>query len=86
LLLETEAISCLQIIPGTGLSLDMASGDRYQRIVFDVAFRIVRDPGEAEEVAQAGGTGSIPVTSTNFSITCGWGFSSTRSFVTWFVT
>lgn len=26
--------------------------DRYQRLVFDVAFRIVRDPGEAEEVVQ----------------------------------
>jgi hypothetical protein len=26
--------------------------DRYHRLVFDVAFRIVRDPGEAEEVVQ----------------------------------
>jgi RNA polymerase sigma-70 factor (ECF subfamily) len=26
--------------------------DRYQRLVFDVALRIVRDPGEAEEVVQ----------------------------------
>src|SRR5216684_4178581 len=26
--------------------------DRYQRLVFDMAFRIVRDPGEAEEVVQ----------------------------------
>jgi RNA polymerase sigma-70 factor (ECF subfamily) len=26
--------------------------DRYCRLVFDVAFRIVRDPGEAEEVVQ----------------------------------
>lgn len=26
--------------------------DRYQRLVYDVAFRIVRDPGEAEEVVQ----------------------------------
>ena len=26
--------------------------DRYHRLVFDVALRIVRDPGEAEEVVQ----------------------------------
>ena len=26
--------------------------DRYQHLVFDVALRIVRDPGEAEEVVQ----------------------------------
>jgi hypothetical protein len=26
--------------------------DRYHRLVFSVAFRIVRDPGEAEEVVQ----------------------------------
>src|SRR5437016_3872257 len=26
--------------------------DRYHRLVFDVAFRIVRDPGEAEDVVQ----------------------------------
>lgn len=43
-LMQRAAVGCQDAIT--------ALFDRYHHLVFDVALRIVRDPGEAEEVVQ----------------------------------
>jgi len=48
-LTDDEVMACLQMGQGDALAVLF---DRYQKLVLSIALRIVRDPGEAEDVTQ----------------------------------